>query len=174
MNRLITTLLFIALATPLVGCDEGSGSSSGLRRLVDEFGALSAADTYRTVTSLNRDELLMLGTYQAFASGVYLKACEHDRSIVGQFSTGPAGCQELATQAYNTVAFIGESGYRQNVETDRLRLLNALKCSSGEHDQGTCAAYGVATANTIKMSGDNGHAIMGGTFCDPRYDANCY
>ncbi|MFT5430893.1 MAG: hypothetical protein ACI9OJ_001572 [Myxococcota bacterium] len=79
------------------------------------------------------------------------------------------------TQLFVIVAsFVGQAGYAQNVETSRLQLLNTLMCSSGELDAGTCAACGIASATANEVSANNGHAIMGGSFCDPRYAANCY
>jgi len=171
----VVEVLVLGLSAWLAGCGD-DGGAGGLRGLAENYNAMSAAEVKEVEAGLSNDERVMLASYSAFAEGVYLKACQSDSSTIGYLSVGQYDCNGLASRAYNTASFVGEAGWAQNVESDRLRLVNALKCSSGESDPASCAAYVGASGAAGDLSGSNGQAIIDSmpNTCDPNTDLYCY
>jgi hypothetical protein len=161
----------------LLGACSGEEYENGpLRHLTEKYYELDASQASEAVKALSSTDRLQLSAYAAFAEAVYFKACQSDASTVGDFATGQMTCGQMAASIQTTLSFAGEAGWQQNVETSRLSLLNALKCSSGEHDAASCGAYTGASAGANNASGQIGQGIIDSWpgYCDPNKDANCY
>ena len=173
--KMTIALLFALTTLTLTGCGDDGGASGPLRELTDRFHQLSAGEARDLLGQLDSSQRLMLGSFAPFASAVHLKACGADHGLVADIQGTMLSCNDMAVQANNAVSFIGHVGYQQNIETSRLSLQNALKCSSGEHDSASCTAYAGAMNNANALSHQNGQAIIdiGSNRCDPYTDANC-
>jgi hypothetical protein len=173
--RLTTTL--IALAA-FAGCS--SDEDGALRQLAEQFSSSSAEQLKSQLDSMTVHEHFVLEFVgKTFKQAVFRKACEVDSGIGWGWADGTKyNCAAALVEWQQYVAWAAQNGVdaSQELETNRLEILNYYKCKTGEIDAGTCALYQSMQGQIDGAAAQTTQTIVNnfGNQCTIGVDPGCY
>lgn len=118
-----------------------AGPKVSLRTMLETFPSFTAQQIAYQVTVLTQEEALMLSLFGAVGGAFYRRACEANPGLVAMIGGVPSNCAKMVQDYVQAVQWVGAPAIAQNIETERLHILNTYKCSSGEIDRQTCQQY---------------------------------
>ena len=152
--RLVVPSLLVLLALLLSACQPlvtapaaeapqqpAAAQKVGLRVMLEAFPRCTAQQIAYQATLLTQQEALMLSTFGAVGSAFYRRACEANPGLVAVVGGVQTNCAQLAQELMQAVQFVGQQAVAQNIELERMKILNAYKCASGEIAPQTCRMY---------------------------------
>jgi len=152
---LTTLMLSAALAQPTLSNDQFVGFMESYRQLHPDQVTLA-------LTQLSAEQQQWLGIWNGLGSHIYTRACHgsYAAQIVFPAASGPQTCQHLLYYE----AFNANNGYAagaiQYADTQRMEIVNMMRCSSGQYDAATCSAYMGATQTYNQATNDIGQSIV--------------
>jgi len=117
------------------------GQKVGLRVLLEAFPRFTAEQIAYQATVLTQNEALLLSTFGAVGSAFYRRACEANPGLIAIVGGAQTNCAQLAQELMQALQFVGQQAVAQNIEIERMKIINSYKCASGEIDRQTCQAY---------------------------------
>lgn len=142
-------------------------SKPTLDYLVDRFDQLSPSQVAQAMRQFNATEWQLLSIYNAFANLVHALGCQADQSL--RLPTG-ANCAQTMASWQQTLQLLGgnQQAALEQAMGERTQLQIANRCSTGQHDAASCAAYTRTMSNMSAQNHDTMmHIIrnMGGNTC---------
>lgn len=156
----VAALTLFTTALLATGCGDDNGANAGLIDFLETYQQDSAETLYGRLKGLTVNDHTVISVFGALASDVYLRACYHQPQLIAVVVAEPMNCQMLAVQRQNALGFITPESLAQNIETQRLQVLNGLRCANGEHDRQTCAVYASVTGQVSAAQNDTSMQII--------------
>ena len=171
MNKLTT----IALTLSLAACG-GDGEAGAVRSFVEGYPSMSDSEHYEALKRLSGSDHLFISSFNFVAGDVYRKACRTNDKLIVNIQGQMQDCAQLRASYEDAIrsGFTSAERIGTEVEGQRQKILNHLKCYAGEIDQGTCAAYGAAGKTYGDVTASNGQKIVNPDLCVVGVDPYCF
>jgi len=165
---LLTTLTLLAAG--------GDAAAGPIRSFVQRYPSMSDAAHYEALKSLSDSDHLFLSSFGLVAGDVYRKACRTNARLIVRIQGTAVDCWTMMAQYEQAVnsGFTNVEQLARNIEFERLKLLNHLRCSAGEIDRASCAAYGAAQRTYADLTVSNGQQIANPELCVVGVDPYCF
>ena len=171
---LIAAAVVIGLCLPAPRA-EAQRSGFSFQYFIENYETMKPALVLKILSALSQTQLQLLTSFGALSQDLLRVACTVNANLYMDIQGTRTTCQMAWTDVRNALKWITQEQIRQNIRSQRNRMLIGLRCASGEIDRTSCKAFFRTLGAVANMTNDTTLRIIQniGNQCRVGVDAGC-